>query len=209
MDRQALSTLLWELGDTPEGATPARLRDLAAQLEGQAAQLDGQGAQPAGQQPAPASSPAGSFTELLQQVPDLQAAAAAAHAAGDPLAARDLVWDLADRINATADQHLREQMPHLYDAGPRAATDDAGLQELKSRVYAAHADPGGVGQDELERLVESYNQTVEGIRTDHEREADNTERQRQAAERARNIQQRQEEPLVKELERLLKQRAGR
>ena len=209
-DAYDLSERLYQAADAVrDGApVPSELAAFLGGLQG-GGQLGPDGSPAASSTPAPEVLPyaapeaAGSFGELLRDVPDVERLIAAGDAEAASLAAERL----AARYNATADAHARQEAPHHYPPAP--VDSDQGLQELVGQVRAAWADPAGVDQDGLDRLVEQVNGTVEGISRDAERRADAIEEQQQAAERQRAAQRRQEQPLVEQLERLLAQaRAG-
>jgi len=76
--------------------------------------------------PYPAPEAAGSFSELLRQVPDVQRAIAS----GDDQTAQDAAVALAQAFNATADQHAREQSRERF---PQAARSDEDLAQGAGR----------------------------------------------------------------------------
>jgi hypothetical protein len=149
--------------------------------------------------PYPTPEAAGSFGELLQDVPNIQRIIAS----GDAEAAQQAAWELAERYNATADAHAREKAPHHYPPPP--ATDDQGLRELIGQAQAMDADPGAVSADQVYALAERVNGTVGGIRVQRERDEDALERQRQAAEARRAAQRWREQPTIEQLKRLVAQ----
>jgi hypothetical protein len=164
--------------------------------------------------PYPTPEAAGSFGELLQDVPNIQKIIAS----GDAEAAQQAAWELAERYNATADAHAREKAPHHYPPPP--ATDNQGLAELNEQVRAASIDLGSLDQaasidpSSLDhagalKLAGQVNDTLAGINDAHLARQDAIEAARQAAEARRASQRRQEAPLVQQLEKLLAQaRAG-
>lgn len=206
-DRSQLGERLYQLGDVADAVTPAQLRELAARLEGGQPAPEQQ--PPAGSTvqpeaiPYPAAEAAGSFGELLRDLPDVERLIAS----GDSEAATVAVERLAERYNATADAHAREQAPHRYPPPP--VDSDEGLQELLGRARDAWADPGAVDQGGIDRLAREVNAAVEGISRDATQRADALEERREAALRQRAVRARQEAPLVERLEKLLAQaRAG-
>ena len=205
-----LSERLYQAADAIRdgGQVSPDVAELLARMQGGGGQLNPDGTPSATSTPQPEVLPypapqaAGSFQELLEGVPDVQRAIAS----GDAEAAQHAAEDLAARFNLTADQHAREQSREQY---PQAARTNEDLAQLNERARQAWLDPAGVDPDDLERLVESVNSTVDALGAEREEQADAIERQRAAAEAKRAAQHRQEQPLVAQLEKLLAQaRAG-
>ncbi len=123
---------------------------------------------------------------------------------------RDALWTLAESMNASLDEHARQQagqvlLDPLAGQTRPPATSDQELRDLEGRINAAAVDPGG--HDAL-ALADELNATIGELGRQHERQVDDFEARRDAAERQRHAKARTQDSAAKELRRLAGQLDG-
>ena len=96
---------------------------------------------------------------------------------------QDALYSFVDQLNRSLDEAARVQAPHHYPKPP-AATDEE-LASLGSEITQAWLE-GSTDEDATRALADRFNRTLDGIASDHERQADDFEARRLAAERQRH-----------------------
>lgn len=166
LDPTQVQEAVYDLADQGAAAiTPAALRALAERLEGgQPTPAPAAATEPAQAQPPAAGPP--TVEQLQQQLPEVRRRIVEAELGGDHVASRDAVWEFANGFNQAMDREAQERAPHLYGR-PEQPPD---LGSLQQRLREAALDPAAVGEKGIDALVGEYNQAVERIRGDAERD---------------------------------------